>query len=490
MAGIGVKLNRIYEKNTLTTNIMGFTYSTAVTIAPMLLVIGNILLMGRVLGFSRVNYSSRELFSSTVLYIFVFSLLTAAPFNAVLSRYMSDIIYEENYDDILPCFYVGLLLNVVFGGLLGIPFCIREYLVGQVGILYVFTGFCGYIALVLVFYAMLYLSICKDYKKISLFFFVGMAVAFAASCILAKVVGMAVPSAMLLGLVCGFLTIACLEIAQLRCYFNKNSGHYRRVLSYFKKYWKLVVTNFLYILGLYIHNFVFWTTDLKMTVANSFVCAEPYDMASCLAMFTNISATVIFISRVEMHFHEKYKKYSEAVTGGRWEDIKNTKNRMFRQLAGELMNLVRTQFIISVVMYLFFVVMLPQYGFAGLVMRIYPCLAAGYFILFVMYAAIIFLYYFNDLNGAMATSIIFCSVTLIGSMISAGLTPIWYGAGLLAGAFVGFVMAYERLRWVERNMDAHVFCKGTLIKRGRGTKPSEKVYERKTDNRKVGEERK
>ena len=44
---------------------------------------------------------------------------------------------------------------------------------GKVDIIYVFTGYCGYIALVLVFYSMLYLSICKDYKKISFFFCYG-----------------------------------------------------------------------------------------------------------------------------------------------------------------------------------------------------------------------------------------------------------------------------------------------------------------------------
>lgn len=99
--------------------------------------------------------------------------------------------------------------------------------------------------------------------------------------------------------------------------FPENSGRYRRVFHYFREYWPLVLTNFLYTLGLYIHNFVFWTTDLHMVIARSFVCVTTYDMATCLAMFTNISASVIFISRVEMNFHERYKAYSEAVIGGR-----------------------------------------------------------------------------------------------------------------------------------------------------------------------------
>ena len=70
-------------------------------------------------------------------------------------------------------------------------------------------------------------------------------------------------------------------------------------------------------------------------------------------------------------------------------------------LSAELMNLVRIQFIISTAVYLLCVVVLPQYGFSGRVMQIYPCLAAGYFILFILYAEIIFLYYFNDLTGAL-----------------------------------------------------------------------------------------
>lgn len=111
MAGIGVKLNKIYGKNTLTTDLIGMGYSTVVTIEPMLAVIGAIVAMEYFLDFSSVEYSTRELFSCTMLYIFIFALLTASPFNSVLSKYMSDVIYEEKYEDILPCYYVGLFLN-------------------------------------------------------------------------------------------------------------------------------------------------------------------------------------------------------------------------------------------------------------------------------------------------------------------------------------------------------------------------------------------
>ena len=478
MAGIGVKLNKIFNKNTIATNLVGFGYSAVITIAPMLLVIIAVFVMGLLLDVSKVGYASRELYSCTLLYIFIFALLTSAPFNAVLSKYMSDVIYNETYDDILPCYFVGLIMNLSLSCLLGIPFCIWEYVVGGVPIAFIFAGYCGYVSLVLVFYTMLYLSICKDYKKISNFFFIGMIFTVLISLIFVYLFHMEKTISMLIALDLGLLLIACLEWAQVKSYFRNNSKKYKEVLRYFKKYWQLVATNFLYTLGLYIHNFVFWSTDMHMVVVKSFVCMTAYDMASCLAMFTNISASVIFISRVEMHFHERYKAYSEAVIGGRGMDIENAKRRMFRQLSDELMNLARLQFIVSVIIYFLSVVFLPRLGFGGKIMQIYPCLAAGYFILFIMYSAIIFLYYFNDLRGALISAGVFCVITFVGAIIATHLPPIWFGIGVVIGSLAGWLTAYSRLRKMEQTLDVHIFCNGTIMKKGNGTCPSNKVFDR------------
>ena len=478
MAGIGVRLNRIFEKQSIAASLVGFIYGSCLTVAPMVLVIAVILLMEWLLGFDTLGYYARELFSCTVLYTFIFGLLSAAPFNAVLSKYMQDAIFEERYQDILPCYYLGLVMNLSLSCLIGIPFCLWEHFVGGVNVAYVFTGFCGYVSLVMVFYSMIYLSICKDYGRISLFFLVGTGVAFVLSLILRFWAGWGITESMLFSLTIGYFLIAVLEYGSVRRYFVGNSNRFWPVLRYFKKYWHLIVINFAYILGMYIHNFVFWTTDMRMVVAESFVCNQPYDMATCLAMFTNISATVIFIARIEMHFHEKYKAYSEAVIGGKLADIQSAKRKMFREIAGELLDLARIQFIISVVVYLGFVEILPRYGFAGMVMRIYPCLAAGYFILFLMYAGILFLYYFNDMRGAVFTAVAFCVVTFLGSVVSTHLPEIWYGLGVVAGAFVGWCVAYGRLRWVERHLDTQVFCKGVLIPHGKGPQPTSKVYDK------------
>ncbi len=483
MAGIGIKLNKIFEKNTISTFLAGFAYSSMSTVTPMLVVILNILLMQYFLGFDELGFVERELFSCSVLYIFIFSLLTAAPFNSVLSKYMSDVIFEERYQDIRPCYYLGLFMNIGLSSLVGIPFCLWEHFVGKVDVFYVFTGYCGYIALVLVFYSMIYLSIAKDYQKISLFFLLGMVEAFLLSLFLRFVMDWGIRESMLFALMTGFFLTAFLEMALVKRYFVKNSNRYKRVLGYFRKYWLLVVANFFYVLGLYIHNFVFWNTDMKLVVVKTFVCNQPYDMATCLAMFTNISTTIIFISRVEMYFHDKYKRYSEAVIGGKGADIDSAKREMFRQLSVELMNLVRIQFIITTIVYLVAVVVLPHLGISSLTMRIYPCLVAGYFILFLMYSEIVFLYYYDDLAGAAMTSILFCLVTCLGSILATRLPELWYGLGVVLGAFTGWTFAYFRLRYMEKHLDAHIFCRGSMLMHGTGEQPTGQVFDKRSQEK-------
>ncbi len=478
MAGIGVRLNRIYNKKTILTTVAGAGYSTIITVLPMFLVIGAIMAMDKLLGVSELVYSSRELYSSTVLYMFIFALITEAPFNAVLSRYLSDVIYEETYDDILPCYYLGLLMNLGLSCMIGIPFCIWQYVVGKISLVFIFAGYCGYIMVAIVFYSMLYLSICKVYSKISLFFLFGMVATILSSLLMVYVFRIETTLSMLLALDFGFLLIASLEWAQIKSYFRRSSKKYKAVISYMKKYWQLVVTNFLYMFALYVHNFIFWHSDLKMVVADSFVSAPAYDLASCMGMFTNISASIIFISRVEMKFNEKYKGYSEAVIGGRGMDIDNAKQRMFHQLTAELTQLTRIQFVIGVIIYFLVIIFLPRFGYGGQVMQIYPCLAVGYFIWFIMNASIIFQYYYSDLNGAVLSAFCLVVATIAGSIVATRLPEIWYGIGFVFGASVGWTVSFFRLRSMEKHLDVHIFCNGNIMKKGSGRCPSNKVFDR------------
>lgn len=478
MAGVGIQLNRIFSKNSVLTSAYGIVFSIGYSIGPMLMLMGCLLIMYNTLGFSKITYSERDLFSCTVLYIFLFSLLTSAPFNSTLSKYITDRIYLEKNGDIRPCMYVGIILNITLSAAIGIPFCIRLIFVGHVDIYYVFTSFLGYLSLTLVWAAMVYNSIFKHYKKILKYFFAGMMSTFLLSLLFRYLLYFSVTFSMLLSLTIGFMEIAVLEYANVLRNFTKNSYNYRGALGYFKTYWKLIVSNFLYIFGLFAHNFVFWTLPWHLVVASSYVCNEPYDMASCVAMLTNISASVVFLAIIEMHFHERYADYINNVLGGNLERIEITKNRMFRTLASQMISLVQIQFVVSITIYLLVNTLQQKIGISGLTMQIYPMLAVGYFVAYDMYSEMMFLYYFDDLNGSLISSIIFSVISLTGSYFASHLATIWYGSGFALAAICSFTYIYFRLRWVEKNLDYRIFCKGTILKTAKGEMPPPEIYHR------------
>lgn len=478
MAGVGIKLNRIFNKRSLASSLYGVACSISYTIAPMLVVIGCLLLMFEVLHFDAVNMLERELFSCTILYVFIFALLTSSPFNSVLSKYMADHIYTEDYDDIRPCIFFGLGCCLILAAVLGIPFYLHEYFSGGVPAYYVFTSFMCFLALALVFCSMIFNSILKAYKYISTYFILGMLTTFILSLIFRYIMHLGITYSMLLALAIGFWLIAVLQMSHALKYFKNSSYRYRPVGRTFRRYWKLVVANFGYTLGLFAHNFVFWTHPWRMIIVNTYVCNQPYDMATCIAMFTNISASTFFISRVEMHFHEHYADYMNAVIGGKLDTIEKAKKRMFRTLSTQLLSLVRLQFCVTIVIFLVANIVLPMMGCSGVTMQIYPLMAVGYFMSFLYYSLMLYLYYFNDLTGAALSSVIFAVVTFLGSLLSMHLPVIWYGLGFTIASLCAFTFSYFRLRWIERRLDHFIFCRGSILEKGVGERPSSLVFSR------------
>ena len=90
MASLGKSVKKSFEKRTISSTLFGILVSTMTTVAPMLLVMGGIIALYLLLDYKSVVYSECVLFTCSLLYIFIFSLMCTAPFNSVLSRYRID----------------------------------------------------------------------------------------------------------------------------------------------------------------------------------------------------------------------------------------------------------------------------------------------------------------------------------------------------------------------------------------------------------------
>lgn len=475
MAGIGYELKKIFKEESILSLVRGITYSTVITIGPTVVVISTLIALYIVLGWVSISYYERELLASTILYGFIFSLLVTAPFNGIMSRYIADKIYEEEYDHILPSFYTGIFLNIIVASILGIPFILRVIFIGKVDPLFGLVSYLLYMSLVISFYTMIYLSATKDYKMIALFYIVGMLFAFGLANLL-RYFGFSIINAILYGMTTGFLIIATLEFSYMKKYFTTNSGKYGDCLSYFRDKKDIWISNLFYILGLYVHNFVFWTHPSRITVAKSYISMQSYDMASFLAMFTNISTIILFTVMAETKFHTKYQKYNESVIGNTWQQIEMAKHGMFKLLVQQMKYILSIQFIITSTIFLIGILVFPKIGFSGQIFAIYPSLVAAFISIFTMYCNIIYMFYFNDQIGARYTSILFFIAVLAGSLVSINLSDQFYGMGAFFGAFIGWSFSYFRIRFIERNFDEHIFCKVDIIEQKSESMPSSVVY--------------
>lgn len=463
MAGIGFELKKIYKEESVGRNVLGAMYSTLVTVGPTIIVLGAILIMYLILEYSDVGYAARELLSSSILYVFIFAVILTAPFNAVYSRYLADKIYCEKLEDVLPSYYTGITILSVLGTLIALPVMWSLYFRGGVDIFYICATYLMWISELFLYFGMTYLYATKDYRIIALSFIGSMLVTVGASFLLHYFLNVETTRSILYGLSLGTFLAACLTGSYIIYFFRNHSKNYAESISYIKNFFPVFLANLFYFTGLYAHNFVFWTTDGRIVVAKTYISMQPYDMASTLALFTNISTIIIFTVLAETKFHEKFQNYTSAVNGGTLKRIKKEKEAMFYLLMKLISQIFGIQLIITILFYMVIKIFAPSFGFGGMTIEIYPALAVAYLVIFLMYGNMVYLFYFNDNRGALYTGLIFVICCTAGAWISKDFSVQTYGVGALAGSVIGWTFTFFRIRYIEKHFEEHIFCKQKIV---------------------------
>ncbi len=215
MAGIGFSLKKLFNKKGIFNLCRAYGYAGLICAGPMIL--GVILLLGitflsQLAGMGR---HSRELLNCMLTYSLLASLTITSFFNMIVTRYISDMLYEEKTDKIMPSFYgsSGLLLTAgcaVWGIFL---------LFSGVAPVYKVLCLWFFAILVVVWMEMNYLTALKDYKVLV----VNFAVSLAAGLLLALVL-----------VYFGRVTVVSLFLCVIFSYGLLMVLYYRQLLFLFK----------------------------------------------------------------------------------------------------------------------------------------------------------------------------------------------------------------------------------------------------------------
>ena len=167
MAGIGFELRKIFGRKTLAAHVWGSLYATMTTIGPSILFAALLLIINW--GIERCGGTEIEktFFISSLVYISLIAILVSALFNPVLSRYISDRIFENKEEDIGASLFGVLAISSVISGILGAALCLALYYFDHIPLsfLMVYYWFC--VCMSHTYILITYISALKKYKEVT-----------------------------------------------------------------------------------------------------------------------------------------------------------------------------------------------------------------------------------------------------------------------------------------------------------------------------------
>ena len=466
LAGIGFELKKLYgeEKGVLrTVGAMG--YSAAATIGPTILVVAALITVNLLMSIWGVSEDEKMTFAGCILYCFITALIVSSIFDTVISRYVSDCVFSDKIEKVLPAVQGSTMLMAVILGVIGAALSAALYFVAGLDLYYVVMVYLTLLGVGLTFSLSVFATAVKSYRRISFCYLIGVCVLVTVTVVCRLLFKMPIGKSLITGFALGFQSISLHLYFYLHIAFPKGDRSYFDFFEGLRKNKLLLVSGLFYVLGLYVHNMVFWAgSELHVAVRKILFCAPSYDMASFLAMLTGLSSMVIFVVRTETSFYPEYKGYCEAVIGNNLNRVNFTRERMIRTLINEVYFVGEFQIIITLVVMVLAMTFLPLIGIAGIALDIYPILALGYYAVFMMHILMILLYYFDDQKGAALVGISFFVMSLVFTVITRLLGVKFYGLGLVLAAVITWIMAFWRLRKTLGSVDYIMFCDNVKVR--------------------------
>lgn len=462
MAGIGFSLKKLFNKKGLVALCRAYGYAGIICAGPMIL--GVILLVGMALVamLAGMPQHDRELMNCMLTYSLLVSLTVTSWLNMVTTRYVSDMLYEERMDKIMPSFYGSASIMLVFGGI-------------GYGIFLLFSGVpfsyqvvCLWFALVLivVWLEMVYLTALKDYKGIVLAFTVSLMTGFLLALILVVIGWVTVVSLMLCVIVAyGMMMVWYYKL--LLDYFPKSDGSKFSFLRWLDRYRSLALTGGFLNIGLFAHLVIMYFGPLQVQVQGLFYGAPSHDVPALFAFFSILITTVNFVTSVEVRFYPRYRNYYSLFNdNGSIRDIEQAEEEMLTILKQELTFNGHKQLISTLIFVVFgsFLLNTLPLGMTDLSIGIFRFMCAGYGIYAVSNSIMLILLYFEDYTGALLGTAAFALVSVVGTILQILFSPVnYYGLGFLAGGLVFYVIVWLRLEWYTKRLPYFLLCRQAIV---------------------------
>ncbi len=470
MAGIGFELKRMFKDDTFTNRSKAYLYSALVSAGPWISSVITVNLLLFIMEFNNVGATNKDLFSGTIVYSFVFSQILTAPWQFLITRYISDKLYIKAYEYIRPS-YIGLN-KIVFSTsfLVSIFFYWNKPLPLYYKIMSVYV----FLIISMIWILMVYLSAVKNYELIAKAYILGGTITFILAFYLLynpiNFTEFTPASNLLFSYLVGIsFTFTMLIYNFLSTFYFGNNLKYD-FLRYLSKYSSLFFIGLFYTLGLWADNILMWFSEVGMIVLGTYHFSPLYDNAVFLAYLTIIPTMVLFLIIIETDFYNYYKNYfGLANKRGTFKEIKIAEKEMVGVLYNHLIYTFEVQALISITIILLAKPIFKFLNFNIILRNIFRVTSVGTLFNIFILLIILVLLYFEVRKRALLVSFLFFMFNTIFTLFFRNKGIQYYGYGFVIGTFITFCIGGIILLRFTKRISYNTFALQPLyIKKEKG----------------------
>ena len=463
MAGIGFELKKLFKATGVLGVLRAYGYTGMITAGPMLLGIFYLMGIGIIATHFGLSEQNREFLTSMITYNLLISLFITGILGMVVTRYVSDMLYQEKEEEVIGSLSGSLFIILpvgcfIYGTIL---------IVTGTSMIHVLLNLVMLSELLCVWMMMNYLTAIKNYKGILIGYVISILVSLGGSASICFFVPVSIE--LLLVFVClGYGVMMCVDILLLYQYFPAKSRAYFAFLHWIDEYKSLVIIGLFSSIGLYSHLVIAWFSNVGKHIQGLYYGAPQHDIPALFAFMTILITNINFVASVEVHFYPKYRKYYDLFNGkGSLGEIKIAEKEMKEVLLHELVYTARRQFYATALMLSIGMTLLNKLplGFDDLMDGYFRILCVGYGVYAIGNVIMLILMYFTDYEGAGISTLIFAVVTTAGSIISLNFNVRYYGFAFALGSMAYLVYCIFRLYTFLQNIPFHILASQPMVRR-------------------------
>lgn len=440
MAGIGFELRKLFsERDRAFGDLKAIAYSSIISVGPWIITSTSLMFIVYLAKRFGLEREQRVIYTSSIFYAFIFSQLLTGPFQYIVTRYISDAVFEKKVEKIRGA-YIGITKVItIFGFFISYFFIKRGELSGNYKMAFVTLFICMSLSWI----TMIFITLLKNYNFMIITFFVSNLVAVLSAYLFLKYplnfMNESTIFWLLLSYTIGmFINFLFTSTYLLNIFKGSNRGDFK-FLSYFRGYFSLFLVGLFYFLGVWIHIIINWYVGDSYLVAGVFLISPLYEVAVFYAFCTAIPAMVYFMIFMETKFLPVYQNYYKQIFyTGTFEEVEEARSEMFKTLEKELLYCIELQFIITLTFILIANIIFDYFRLDLYLLEVFRLTTLSAFsTIFVSIFITIFLY-FDSRGYALLQSFLFFLFVSIFSYIFGKMGRDYLGFGFFIGSLISF----------------------------------------------------